>query len=76
MGGRQGLSWSWTASGSGVQLQLSQSHITSSGRATFAPRGLAGHLYWKAVTPFHNLIFGGMARKITSAAEQRKELKT
>jgi hypothetical protein len=44
-------------------------------RAIFEPRGLAGHLYWKAVTPFHNLIFGGMARKITSAAEQRKELK-
>jgi uncharacterized protein YbjT (DUF2867 family) len=39
----------------------------------FEPRGLAGHLYWKAVTPFHHLIFGGMARKITSAAEQRKE---
>jgi uncharacterized protein YbjT (DUF2867 family) len=41
--------------------------------AIFEPRGLAGHLYWKAVTPFHHLIFGGMARKITSAAEQRKE---
>jgi hypothetical protein len=41
--------------------------------AIFEPRGLAGHLYWKAVTPFHHLIFGGMARKITSTAEQRKE---
>jgi hypothetical protein len=41
--------------------------------AIFEPRGLAGHLYWKAVTPFHHLIFGGMAREITSTAEQRKE---
>jgi hypothetical protein len=41
--------------------------------AIFEPRGLAGQLYWKAVTPFHHLIFGGMARRITSAAEQRKE---
>ena len=39
--------------------------------AIFEPRGLAGHLYWKAVTPFHSLIFGGMARKITSAAEDQ-----
>jgi uncharacterized protein YbjT (DUF2867 family) len=38
-------------------------------RAIFEPRGLAGQLYWKAVTPFHRLIFGGMARKITAAAE-------
>lgn len=39
--------------------------------AIFEPRGLAGQLYWKAVTPFHHLIFGGMARKITSAAEHQ-----
>jgi uncharacterized protein YbjT (DUF2867 family) len=48
-------------------------------RAVFEPRGLAGNLYWKAVTPFHRLIFGGMARKITAAAEHeptRKDLAT
>ena len=39
-------------------------------RAVFLPRGLAGHLYWWAVAPFHGLVFGGMARNITQAAER------
>lgn len=40
-------------------------------RAVFLPRGLAGHAYWAAVTPFHALVFGGMARNIARGAEQR-----
>jgi uncharacterized protein YbjT (DUF2867 family) len=41
-------------------------------RAVFLPRGLAGHLYWAAVAPFHAIVFGGMARNIaqTAAATQ------
>ena len=39
-------------------------------RAVFIPRGLAGHLYWWAVAPFHGLVFGGMLRNIKTAAEQ------
>ncbi|WP_459546181.1 SDR family oxidoreductase [Nocardia sp. X0981] len=38
-------------------------------RAVFEPRGLAGHLYWKSIAPFHAVIFGGMTRNITGAAE-------
>ncbi|NUP29210.1 MAG: SDR family oxidoreductase [Nocardia sp.] len=38
-------------------------------RAVFEPHGLAGHLYWKSIVPFHALIFGGMTRNITGAAE-------
>jgi uncharacterized protein YbjT (DUF2867 family) len=38
-------------------------------RATFAPRGLAGHLYWWAIAAFHGIVFGGMVRGITRAAE-------
>ena len=38
-------------------------------RAVFFPKGLAGRLYWLAVLPFHGLIFPGMARRITAAAE-------
>lgn len=41
-------------------------------RAIFEPHGLTGHLYWKSITPFHDIIFGGMARNITGAAEQRR----
>ncbi|WP_280463957.1 SDR family oxidoreductase [Nocardia carnea] len=39
-------------------------------RAIFQPHGLAGHLYWKAITPFHNAVFGGMVRNITGTAER------
>ncbi|AHH17063.1 putative nucleoside-diphosphate-sugar epimerase [Nocardia nova SH22a] len=38
-------------------------------RALFEPHGLAGHLYWKSVLPFHAIVFGGMTRNITGAAE-------
>jgi hypothetical protein len=37
-------------------------------RALFHPRGLAGHLYWWSVSPFHAVVFGGMARNITRTA--------
>ncbi|MFE2444035.1 SDR family oxidoreductase [Stenotrophomonas sp. NPDC087984] len=39
-------------------------------RALFHPRGLAGHLYWWSVAPFHALVFGGMARNIAARAEK------
>ncbi|WP_343076139.1 SDR family oxidoreductase [Natronoglycomyces albus] len=39
-------------------------------RAIFEPRGFGGHFYWKAVSPFHGIVFGGMLRNITSAAEE------
>ncbi len=37
-------------------------------RALFHPRGLLGHAYWLGVSPFHAIVFGGMARNITKAA--------
>ncbi|GAA2341642.1 SDR family oxidoreductase [Saccharopolyspora halophila] len=37
-------------------------------RVVFEPCGLTGQLYWAVVFPFHQLLFGGMARNITSAA--------
>lgn len=40
-------------------------------RAVFHPRGLAGHLYWWAVAPFHGIVFGSMTRNIARAAERR-----
>jgi len=42
-------------------------------RALFHPRGLAGHVYWMLVYPFHGLVFGGMQRNITAAAEGLRE---
>ncbi|MEU6812523.1 SDR family oxidoreductase [Streptomyces sp. NPDC046831] len=37
-------------------------------RALFHPHGLLGHTYWWAVSPFHAVVFGGMARNIARAA--------
>ncbi|MFD5750406.1 SDR family oxidoreductase [Streptomyces sp. NPDC127033] len=42
-------------------------------RALFHPRGLLGHAYWWAVSPFHAVVFGGMARNIARAADQETE---
>jgi uncharacterized protein YbjT (DUF2867 family) len=44
-------------------------HTVLRQRATFAPHGLAGHLYWWAVAAFHGIVFGGMIRGITRQAE-------
>ncbi|MFJ5262096.1 SDR family oxidoreductase [Streptomyces sp. NPDC088387] len=41
-------------------------------RALFHPRGLLGHLYWWSVSPFHAVVFGGMARNIVRAAERTR----
>ncbi len=38
--------------------------------ARFAPRGLAGLLYWYGVLPLHNLVFGGMIRSLALSAKQ------
>jgi uncharacterized protein YbjT (DUF2867 family) len=38
-------------------------------RALFRPHGLAGHLYWWSVAPFHGVVFGGMARGIARRAQ-------
>ncbi len=40
-------------------------------RALFHPHGLLGHLYWWSISPFHAVVFGGMARNIARAAEHR-----
>src|SRR5689334_2391988 len=39
-------------------------------RAIFRPRGLAGHAYWRSISPFHGVVFGGMLKNITTAAER------
>jgi uncharacterized protein YbjT (DUF2867 family) len=41
-------------------------------RAVFVPKGLAGHVYWWLVWPFHGIVFGGMVRNIARAALVKK----
>lgn len=38
-------------------------------RAVFIPQGLLGRLYWRAILPFHALVFPAMAKNILAAAE-------
>ena len=37
--------------------------------ATFQPRGLGGQLYWRAIAPFHTLLFPTMLRNMCKTAE-------
>jgi uncharacterized protein YbjT (DUF2867 family) len=60
-----GLAW--------LEMAAGRDHdgmTTYSQRAIFQPRGLAGHAYWRSISPFHGLVFGGMLRNITAAAER------
>jgi len=42
--------------------------------ATFQPRGLGGQLYWRAISPFHTLLFPTMLRNICKSAEREAGL--
>ena len=57
------LEWHVDPAGSGSVLRQ---------KATFYPRGLAGHAYWWAVAPFHAFVFGAMVRRMAAAAETRQ----
>jgi hypothetical protein len=58
--GRAWLEWRMRETGEGIELRQ---------RALFAPRGLAGRLYWWALIPFHRLVFGGMVTELARHAE-------
>ncbi len=60
-----GLAWLELAAG-----QDDDGRTTYSQRAIFQPRGLAGHVYWRSISPFHGVVFGGMLRNITASAER------
>jgi uncharacterized protein YbjT (DUF2867 family) len=64
-----GLAWLELSVG-----QDSAGRTTYRQRAIFQPRGLAGHLYWQSISPFHGIVFGGMLRNITEAAERADHL--
>ncbi|MBT2227769.1 SDR family oxidoreductase [Nonomuraea sp. NEAU-A123] len=57
-----GLAW--------LELGVSVAHGRTfyTQRAIFHPRGLLGHLYWWAISPFHGLIFGRIPVNMAAAA--------
>ncbi len=54
-----------------LRVRLEAGRVVYAQRAVFVPRGLAGHLYWWAVTPFHGTVFGQMVRRIGAEARRR-----
>ncbi|MEI7782254.1 MAG: SDR family oxidoreductase, partial [Planctomycetota bacterium] len=44
--------------------------------ALYRPRGLIGILYWYAVVPLHEIVFGGMLRGIRKTAEAMQRAKS
>ncbi len=48
--------------------ETESNQVTLTQTAKFLPSGLLGLAYWWAVTPLHNLVFGGMLRGIVRAA--------
>lgn len=59
--GRAWLQWETRKEGEGTRLVQT---------AYFAPRGLAGLLYWYGLYPAHSVIFGGLVRAIARRAER------
>lgn len=57
--GQAWLQWEVDAENGGARLVQS---------ALFAPKGLSGTLYWKALYPAHKIIFSGLVRRIAREA--------
>lgn len=47
---------------------LGEGRVQLTQTAKFLPSGLLGLMYWWAVTPLHNIVFGGMLRGIAKAS--------
>ncbi|HEY5692213.1 MAG TPA: DUF2867 domain-containing protein, partial [Cyclobacteriaceae bacterium] len=48
-----------------LEFKIQKDHLIQT--ATFRPLGILGRFYWYAMLPFHEVIFGGMIKKIASA---------
>jgi uncharacterized protein YbjT (DUF2867 family) len=60
MPGRAWLELGASAEGDGARYRQ---------RAVYFPKGLTGRMYWWVIVPFHDMIFSGMANRITAEAE-------
>ena len=56
------------------EVEPSEGGSTIRQTAEFDPLGLFGLLYWYALFPLHELVFGGMLRGIANAAERESEV--
>ena len=51
------------------KLEVVNGKVRATQVATFQPRGLGGQLYWRAIAPFHTLLFPTMLKNICKSAE-------
>ena len=54
-----------------VDSSIDQSEIVVTQTATYAPRGLLGHVYWWLVYPMHGLVFPSMVKNIAGISRSR-----
>ncbi|MGH3779739.1 MAG: DUF2867 domain-containing protein [Pseudonocardiaceae bacterium] len=69
----------WTSWSPNVELEVipdSAGGAPYRQRALFEPHRLAGHLSWKTIAPFHDIVFGGMVCNITGTAEHSVQHQT
>ena len=52
------------------QVDEHKSKLTQT--AIFYPKGLAGHMYWWAIAPFHVFVFPGMIKNLKKVVEENK----
>ena len=52
------------------QVDEQKSKLTQT--AIFYPKGLAGHMYWWAIAPFHVFVFPGMIKNLKKVVEENK----
>jgi len=52
------------------EIQGMENRLDLSLGTRFRPRGLYGILYWYALLPFHDLLFGGMLRRIAQRVDR------
>ena len=62
-------------------LELSVDRATTGARCSASGRsstraGSPASAYWWSVAPFHGIVFGGMLRNITGAAERARAART
>jgi uncharacterized protein YbjT (DUF2867 family) len=56
--------------------KIDESNCKLTQSAIFYPRGLAGHVYWWMVFPFHGLVFPGMIKNLAKTALNQKKINT
>ncbi len=64
-----GVARRWGRAGD-IEIAIADVMDESAVRRALQGLELAGHAYWRSISPFHGVVFGGMLKNITAAAER------